>query len=100
MILTERSFKILQTVHVSEKSSLAIEKTNIFTIKVSKKANKKDIKIAIQKIFNIRIKNVNTLIVKGKTKKNKNNTYHRNDWKKAYISLQKGQSIDFNINKN
>ncbi|QJC28237.1 50S ribosomal protein L23 [Enterobacteriaceae endosymbiont of Plateumaris braccata] len=100
MILTENSFKILESPHVSEKSSLAIEKRNTFTIKVLKKATKKDIKTAIQKIFNIKVKNINTLIVKGKTKKNKNYKYHRNNWKKAYISLQKGQNIDFNINKN
>ncbi|QJC29129.1 50S ribosomal protein L23 [Enterobacteriaceae endosymbiont of Plateumaris rustica] len=100
MILTGFFFKILQSPHISEKSSLAIEKTNTFTIKVLKKATKKDIKIAIQKIFNVKIKNINTLIVKGKTKKNKKHIYHRSNWKKAYISLEKGQNIDFNTNKN
>ncbi|QJC33347.1 50S ribosomal protein L23 [Enterobacteriaceae endosymbiont of Donacia clavipes] len=100
MILKEHDFKIIKGPHFSEKSSFISEKNNVLTIKVSKKATKIDIKRAIKKIFNINIKNVNTLLVKGKFKKNKKYTYQRNSWKKAYIFLEKNQNIDFNINQN
>ncbi|QJC32534.1 50S ribosomal protein L23 [Enterobacteriaceae endosymbiont of Donacia dentata] len=100
MILKEYDFKIIKGPHFSEKSSFISEKNNILIIKVSKKATKIDIKKAIKRIFNVDVKNINTLIVKGKLKKNKKYTYKRNDWKKAYILLEKNQNIDFNINKN
>ncbi|QJC31710.1 50S ribosomal protein L23 [Enterobacteriaceae endosymbiont of Donacia tomentosa] len=99
MILRECYFKILQGPHISEKSSFIAEKTNTLIIKVLKKATKIDIKIAMEKIFNVKIKSINTLIMKGKVKKNRKYTYHRNSWKKAYIILEKKQNIDFNINK-
>ncbi|QJC35753.1 50S ribosomal protein L23 [Enterobacteriaceae endosymbiont of Donacia sparganii] len=100
MILKEYDFKIIQGPYISEKSSFVAEKTNTLIIKVLKKATKIDIKRAIKKIFNVKIKNINTLIVKGKKKKNKKYTYQRINWKKAYIILEKDQKINFNINKN
>ncbi|QJC34566.1 50S ribosomal protein L23 [Enterobacteriaceae endosymbiont of Donacia crassipes] len=100
MNLKESDFKIIKGPHVSEKASFIAEKTNTIIIKVLKKANKIDIKKVIQKMFNIKIKNINTLIVKGKIKKNKKYTFKKKNWKKAYIMLEKNQKIDFNINKN
>ncbi|QJC36976.1 50S ribosomal protein L23 [Enterobacteriaceae endosymbiont of Donacia vulgaris] len=100
MIQKEYNFKIIKGPHISEKSSFVAEKTNTLIIKVLKKATKIDIKKAIKKIFNVKVKNVNTLIIKGKKKKNKKYNFQRSDWKKAYIILEKNQKIDFNINKN
>ncbi|QJC38193.1 50S ribosomal protein L23 [Enterobacteriaceae endosymbiont of Donacia marginata] len=100
MIFKEYDFQIIKGPHISEKSSFVAEKTNTLIIKVLKKATKIDIKKAIKKIFNIKVKSVNTLIVKGKKKKNKKYNYQRNNWKKAYIILDKNQKIDFNVNKN
>ncbi|QJC37794.1 50S ribosomal protein L23 [Enterobacteriaceae endosymbiont of Donacia bicoloricornis] len=100
MIFKDHDFKIIKGTHISEKSSFVTEKTNTLIIKVLKKATKIDIKKAIKKIFNIKVKHVNTLIVKGKKKKNKRYNYKRSNWKKAYIILEKNQKIDFNINKN
>ncbi|QJC38612.1 50S ribosomal protein L23 [Enterobacteriaceae endosymbiont of Donacia fulgens] len=100
MIFKEYDFKIIKGPHISEKSSFVAEKTNTLIIKVLKKATKIDIKKAIKKIFNIKVKNINTLIVKGKKKKNKKYNYQHSDWKKAYIILEKNQKIDFNVNKN
>ncbi|QJC31297.1 50S ribosomal protein L23 [Enterobacteriaceae endosymbiont of Macroplea mutica] len=91
-------FTILQAPHISEKTSLNTKKNNIVIIKILKKASKKDIQISIEKIFNVKVKNINTLIIKGKFKKNKKNNYFYPTWKKAYITLQKNYNIDFNIN--
>ncbi|QJC33749.1 50S ribosomal protein L23 [Enterobacteriaceae endosymbiont of Donacia provostii] len=99
MSLKEFDFKIIKGPHISEKSSLVKEKTNTIIIKVLKKANKIDIKRVIKKIFNVKIKNINTLIIKGKRKKNKKCKFKKENWKKAYITLEKNQKINFNTNK-
>ncbi|QJC36155.1 50S ribosomal protein L23 [Enterobacteriaceae endosymbiont of Donacia cincticornis] len=100
MNLKESDFKIIQGPYTSEKSSFIAEKTNTIVIKVLKQANKIDIKKVIQKMFNIKVKNINTLIVKGKSKKNKKYIFKKKSWKKAYIMLEKNQKINFNTNKN
>ncbi|QJC30468.1 50S ribosomal protein L23 [Enterobacteriaceae endosymbiont of Neohaemonia nigricornis] len=99
-MIKENYFKILKFPHMSEKSSIMKEKNNIIVIKILKTATKKEIFISLTKIFNVKIKNINTLIIKGKYKKNKNNHYYESNWKKAYITLEKKYNIDFNININ
>jgi len=96
MIYENRILKILVGPHISEKSSVAIEKFNTVVLKVAKNATKFEIKIAVQKIFNVQLNKVNTLIVKGKKKRLSNGRYSStSDWKKAYITLKKGQNLDF-----
>lgn len=94
MIKNENIFKKLQNPHISEKSSTINKKNKTITFKINKKANKLEIKNAIQKIFKVKIKNINTLIIKGKTKIHGKNHGKRKNWKKAYISLKNGQNID------
>ena len=57
-------------------------------------ATKPEIKSAIEKIFDVKVKAVNTLLVKGKTKRFKGRLGMRSDWKKAVVSLEEGHSID------
>ncbi|MDE5285237.1 MAG: 50S ribosomal protein L23, partial [Buchnera aphidicola] len=54
-----------------------------------------EIKYAVQKIFEIKIDRVTTVNVKGKKKRQSNRIFYRNNWKKAYIKVQKGQNLDF-----
>ncbi|PPI86490.1 50S ribosomal protein L23 [Candidatus Pantoea edessiphila] len=99
MICKERFFKIIRRPHSSEKTSFLVEKTNTIVLKVAKDANKKEIFSAIENIFEVKVKNVNTLIVKGKINKIKNQRTHkknqRENWKKAYVTLKKGQHLEF-----
>lgn len=95
MIFNEKMLKVLLKPHFSEKTDLCIKKNNTVVLKVHKKAKKFDIKQAIEKLFQITVKKVNTLIVKGKNKKNKNSVFRRSDWKKAYVILKNGQNLDF-----
>ncbi|CAL4325283.1 50S ribosomal protein L23 [Buchnera aphidicola (Eriosoma grossulariae)] len=88
-------FKILISPHISEKSAVLIEKKNTVVLKVQKNVNKYDIKIAIQKLFNVKVKNINTLIVKGKNKRHKNYIVYGHQWKKAYVTLHHGENLDF-----
>ncbi|MDH5394713.1 MAG: 50S ribosomal protein L23 [Gammaproteobacteria bacterium] len=91
----ERLMNILVSPHVSEKATVAAEKANQIVFKVVKNATKKEIKDAIEMLFEVNVENVQVALVKGKTKRTQNGVGRRNDWKKAYIRLQEGQDINF-----
>lgn len=90
----ERIMSILLAPLVSEKASVAAERGE-FVFKVAKNATKLEIKKAVEQMFEVKVKNVTTAVAKGKTKRTGQITGRRSDWKKAYVSLQEGQDIDF-----
>ena len=79
----------------SEKSNLQKEDANQLTFEVAPSANRVEIKNAIEKIFNAKVKSVSTLNVKGKVKRRGRILGKRRDWKKAVVRLMPGQRIDF-----
>jgi large subunit ribosomal protein L23 len=91
----ERIFKVLKAPHVSEKASMAADRNNQFVFKVARDATKTEIKAAVEKLWDVKVKDVNTLVVKGKNKRFGRSEGKRSDWKKAYVSLQEGFDIDF-----
>ena len=91
----ERIFKVLLGPHVSEKATVLADSRNQFVFKVDTTATKLEIKKAVEQLFNVKVKAVSTLNVKGKTKRTVRGLGKRSDWKKAYVSLQPGQDIDF-----
>jgi large subunit ribosomal protein L23 len=91
----ERLYKIILAPIVSEKTAAAAEISNQVTFKVVKNAQKAEIRAAVQHMFDVRVEDVRTLIVKGKTKRTRYGTGQRSDWKKAYVRLAQGQEIDF-----
>lgn len=95
MIFEEHLLKVLRTPHVSEKASTVMEKNNTIVLKVAKNTTKASIKIAVQKLFSVEVKGVNTLLVKGKIKRHGQRIGSRSDWKKAYVTLKEGQNLDF-----
>ncbi|XRX42675.1 MAG: 50S ribosomal protein L23 [Buchnera aphidicola (Eriosoma harunire)] len=95
MSIHEDIFKVLVSQHISEKSSILLEKKNTVVLKVGRYANKHEIKYSIQKLFDVKVKQVNTLIVKGKNKRNKNKITYGGKWKKAYVILHQGENTDF-----
>lgn len=84
---------------VTEKSNTNAEKFEQITFKVLKSATKDEIKSAFEMAFNVKVKNVRLLNVKGKTKKFAQKLGRRSDWKKAYISLIAGQNFNFTANQ-
>lgn len=100
MIFEKKLLQIILSPHISEKSSISMKKNNVIVLKVLKNSTKYDIKTAIRMLFKVDVKKVNTLIVKGKKKRQKNNIFKKSDWKKAYISLKSGQNLDFISNSN
>lgn len=95
MIREERLLKVLRAPHVSEKASMLMEKTNTLVLKVAKDATKAEVKAAVQKLFEVEVTDVRTLIVKGKVKRHGQRVGCRSDWKKAYVTLKEGQNLDF-----
>ncbi|MEZ2746828.1 50S ribosomal protein L23 [Halopseudomonas bauzanensis] len=91
----ERIFKVLLGPHVSEKATVLAETHSQIVFKVDTTATKLEIKKAVEQLFNVKVDSVSTLNVKGKTKRTVRGLGKRNDWKKAYVSLQPGQDIDF-----
>ena len=93
----ERLLMVLKSPHTSEKSTVMAEKFKQFTFKVLVTATKPEIKQAVEQLFNVKVRCVSTLNVKGKVKRLKNSTGKRNDWKKALVSLYPDHDIDFTV---
>ncbi|HAG95232.1 MAG: 50S ribosomal protein L23 [Pseudomonadales bacterium] len=91
----ERVFKVLMAPHISEKATVVSDQNNQFVFKVAKDASKAEIKAAVEQLWEVKVKSVQTLNVKGKTKRFGRGMGKRADWKKAYVSLQEGFDIDF-----
>ena len=79
---------------VSEKSYAAYD-ANVYTFLVAPDANKIEIKQAVEALFNVKVADVHTQIVRGKEKRIGRFTGMRPNWKKAIVTLSKGQKIDF-----
>ena len=78
---------------ITEKATMASE-ANAVVFEVSMAANKPQIKEAIEALFNVKVKAVNTTITKGKQKRFRGIMGRRNDVKKAYVTLEEGNTID------
>ncbi len=78
---------------ITEKATMAGE-ANAYVFQVSKDSNKPQIKEAVENLFNVKVKAVNTTITKGKTKRFRGRPGVRSDVKKAYVTLEAGNSID------
>lgn len=93
----ERLMMVLREPHTSEKTTVMAEKFKQFTFKVLKDATKSEVKQAVEHIFNVKVKNVSVVNVKGKSKRFKQTSGKRSDWKKAFVSLHADQDIDFTV---
>ena len=79
---------------ITEKAT-KLSENNQYVFKVTLNANKKDIKDAIEKLFKVKVKNINTTKTKGKQKVFKGTKGKRSDYKKAIVSLKEGESLDY-----
>jgi large subunit ribosomal protein L23 len=91
---TAKLYEVIRAPRVSEKTARLQEVSNQYVFEVAKTATKADIKVAVEKIFDVQVKAVNVVNVKGKTKTFKFRQGRRGDWRKAYVTLAEGQSID------
>jgi large subunit ribosomal protein L23 len=79
---------------ITENSMLKMEESNTYTFKVAKKANKVEIRKAVEEIFNVKVDNVNTMNMRGKKRRLGRNEGRTASWKKALVRLAEGDSIE------
>ncbi|HEY8596008.1 MAG TPA: 50S ribosomal protein L23 [Devosiaceae bacterium] len=88
-----RHYDIIRNPVVTEKSTIASE-ANQVVFDVAIDASKPEIKAAVEALFSVKVKAVNTLVRKGKVKRFRGMSGRRNDVKKAVVTLAEGQAID------
>ena len=88
-------YEIIKIPLVTEKSTIQKEADNQLTVEVDRKANRVEIRHAVEKIFNVRVVKVRTMQMKGKVKRVGRILGKRRDWKKAIVTLAKGENIEF-----
>ncbi|PMR74236.1 50S ribosomal protein L23 [Halomonas sp. DQ26W] len=89
----ERVFKVLLGPHVTEKAAFAAE-NNQYVFKVASDATKPEIKQAVQVLFGKKVDRVQVLNVKGKTKRTAQGLGRRQGYRKAYVSLAAGETLE------
>ncbi len=90
----ERVLSILLEPHVSEKTASTGGAYNQYAFRVASDANKIEIRTAVEELFNVKVRNLRVCNVKGKRVRFGRMMGKRNDWKKAYVTLEKDQDID------
>ncbi|MGH8288969.1 MAG: 50S ribosomal protein L23 [Steroidobacteraceae bacterium] len=91
----EQLMGVLIAPHVTEKTSLAMQNHNQYTFRVRRDATKTDIKKAVELMFEVKVAGVQVVNEPGKSRRFGRHAGHTQDWKKAYVSLAAGQSIDY-----
>ncbi len=89
----ERLMTVIRGPHLSEKAHIAAE-SNQIVLKVRTDATKKEVQQAVELLFEVKVENVQILNVKGKTMRFQQTRGRRPDWKKAYVKLADGSSIE------
>ena len=88
------AFEIIQTVRLTEKGTRQGEKFNQYTVRADPRANKTQIRQAVQELFKVKVLRVNTLNVRGKLRRQRRpDQGQTNNWKKAIVTLKKGDKI-------
>ena len=93
----EWMYEIIRAPQVTEKSTLGSQYSKV-TFEVANDATKPDIKKAVEALFDVKVKSVNTVIQKGKSKVFKGVKGSRSNFKKAIVTLEEGQTIDTGAN--
>ena len=88
-----RHYDVIVSPVITEKSTLVSEHNQV-VFNVARDASKPEIKAAVEALFGVKVKSVNTLLRKGKVKRFRGRPGKRKDVKKAYVTLEEGNTID------
>ncbi len=91
----EKLYTLIKSPIITEQTAQLGESLKQVVFKVDISANKKEIKKAVEKLFNVEVIKVTTSVVKGKTKRNRFGLYKKSDYKKAFVSISEGSEIQF-----
>ena len=95
----ERLMGVLLAPHVTEKTALAMQNANQYAFRVRRDASKPDIKAAVELMFSVKVSDVKVVNEPGKTRRFGKTPGRTQDWKKAYVRLAPGQTIDYESRK-
>jgi large subunit ribosomal protein L23 len=88
-------YAVIKTVRVTEKGTALSEKNNQYQLAVDRRANKVDIKHAVERAFKVKVLRVNTMRVRGKPRRERTIQFGRTAaWKKALVTLKEGDKIE------
>ena len=88
------TFEVIKTVRVTEKGTAQSEKFNHYTVVADRRANKIQIRQAVEELFKVKVLNVRTMNVRGKLRRQRTlQAGKAPDWKKAIVTLKKGEKI-------
>ena len=93
LLSKERMYQTILAPLVTEKAT-ALSEQNQVVFRVPLEATKPEIKAAVEGLFGVSVRSVNTIVVKGKSKRFRGRPGQRSDWKKAMVRLAEGQAID------
>lgn len=88
------AYDVIKRPVITEKTRMQAEDGQ-FVFAVSPRATKVDIRRAVEKLFDVNVRSVNTMLVGGKRRRTIHGTAKRSNWKKAIVTLQDGQSISY-----
>lgn len=89
-------FQVIDTIQLSEKATLLTETNNEYVFKVNRHANKLEVRQAVEKLFGKKVVAVRTANYSGKKKRERRADFGRTKaWKKAFVRLEEGESIEF-----
>jgi len=88
-------YHIIKEPHITEKTTLQKELSNQISFKVPKRANKIEIKRAVETLFKTKVVDVKTMNVQGKRRRVGRNIGKKPDWKKAVVTLAPGENVEF-----
>jgi large subunit ribosomal protein L23 len=88
-------YTVIKTVRVTEKGTSLSEKNNQYQLVVDRRANKLDVKYAVEKAFKVKVLRVNTMHVRGKPRRERTVQFGSTPaWKKALVTLKEGDKIE------
>ena len=91
----EKLYTLIKSPIITEQTAQLGESLKQVVFKVDISANKKEIKKAVERLFNVEVIKVTTSVVKGKTKRNRFGLYKKSDYKKAFVSISEESEIQF-----
>ncbi len=90
----ERMYQVIRFPHVSEKTARLQAESNQYVFEVLKNADKGEIREAVESLFDVSVESVQVVTLKGKRKSFRFRSGRQNDWKKAYVRVKAGQTIE------
>lgn len=91
----ERLYQVIRAPHLSEKSTAGADRNNQHVFRVAPDADKREIRKAVEELFEVKVDSVRVLNVKGKQKRFGQVSGRRPGWRKAIVRLQPGHDIDY-----